>query len=747
MRHISTIDDGWTFTRESPATDTAWEAVTLPHAWNTSPDGVPTGVDDRGPGTYRRALTVPAATTGSRVFVEFGAAGTVAAVTCNGRSVGEHRGGYSAFRCELTDTLTSDGTGEIVVRVDNSPTDDVYPLMGDHTIFGGLYRGARLVVVDPVHIDLADHGGPGVIARQIELTDTTARIEVTVQAHNDGPDPAVAPVEVRIVDAEGNEVADARTDASIAAHRDTIVTLTCEIDRPRRWDGRRDPHCYMVTARLGDDDVTIPLGLREFRIDPDAGFVLNGRPYPLRGVSRHHDIDGTPAVTDAQIAADLDLIDEIGATAVRLAHYQHPETVLTECDRRGVVVWAEIPVNSQVSIADPTTNAESQLRELIAQQRHHPSIVCWGIQNETAIGEHAADPRPTTEHLAGLARELDPDRVTAQAQLMLVTPEDPINRLCDANAQNLYHGWYVGDTDGAGPALDRHRAANPDIPLGLSEYGADARPDFHAEAPAAGDYTEEYEAIFHEAYWATISGRPWLWATFVWNMFDFASVIRNEGGTRGFNMKGLVTRDRRVRKDAFWFYRSRWSDEPMLHICSKGFVHRAVDQIDVKVYSNAPSVTLRANGSEVGTVDSDTGIFTWKVDLADGENTIVAVAGSLRDEATFVRVDEPDPSYVCPNPRRVVSADRMDSWYEEAGITVDPTRFGTHSVLGDLLDDPRARSVLVDAFGTAMLEHPQLEIARGFTLDFVISAVAGDLSIEDRRRLHESLAAIDKPTD
>lgn len=747
MRRIETLSGSWELAKgdggaEGPG---PWNPVTLPHAWNTSPGGIPAAADERGVGWYRRALHVPEVAEGRRAFLEIAAAGTVADVHVGGTHLAHHRGGYSAFRCDLTGALDAAGRGLLAVRVDNSPTGDVYPLAGDHTIFGGLYRPVRLLVVGPVHVDLLDHGGPGVVVRQLSLDDAAARVRVTVRVANDGAARAREEVAIRLRDQAGAEVAAATAAVTIAPGAVAEAAAELVIERPRRWDGRRDPHRYHVLAELAGDQVELAFGLRSFTIDPQTGVTLNGRPYRLHGVSRHHDVNGTPAVSRAEIERDIDLVTELGATALRLAHYQHAEDVLDLCDERGLVVWAEVPVNAQVSTSDPFTNAAAQLTELIRQQRHHPSILCWGVQNEAVIGERVADPRPVTARLVALVREEDPDRPTAQAQLTLVAPGDPINRLADLNALNLYHGWYHDRAEQVGAALDAHRAAHPEVPLGLSEYGADARPDYHASEPVPGDYTEEYQARFHEIYWRAIEERPWLWASFVWNLFDFASVIRDEGGTRGFNMKGLVTRDRRIRKDAFWWYKAHWSGEPVLHVCARRFANRHEPEIEVKVYANHPEVRLLAGGQDLGTRRSQDRIFRWRVRLAPGETTVVAIAGGQRDEAIFRLVDAPDPSYVCPAPRRVSGRGDMASWYEGAGIEVDPGRYGTWSLLGDLLDDPATRAILVEEFGPRLFDDPRLEMARGFPLDFVLSAAGAGLSDDRIVSLHTRLSAVPKP--
>ncbi len=777
MRNVQVVDDGWEFSHDREPD--RWDPVTLPHAWGEDTSGVEPArllVAPRGVGTYRRPLML-GPLGGDRVVLEVGAAGTVADVSVDGTPLCSHRGGYGAFRCDLTDALDADGRGTLTIRVDNSPTDDVYPLMGDHTIFGGLYRGARLVRVPPVHIDLAAHGGPGVVVRQVSLDEARAEVSVTVSVahHGTASTAASVAVQVHIVDAGGTVVARAQAPATIEPGAVGAVTVPLTVDAPRRWDGRRDPYLYRVVAEVhraapdaapgvrpqprgdatGDDRstaldrVALPLGLRTIEVDPATGVSLNGRPYRLHGVSRHHDVDGSPAVTHVEIVRDLDLICEIGATSVRLAHYQHAEDVLDLCDERGLLVWAEIPVNAKVSPTDPLTNAEAQLTELIHQQRHHPSIVCWGVQNEAVISEAVTDPRPATEALAALARTLDPDRPVTQAQVALVRPDDPINRLCDLNALNLYAGWYYGRAEEVAHTLDAHHAAYPDVPVGLSEYGADARTEFHTDDPRPGDYTEEYQAVLHETYWRVLEERPWVWASYVWNMFDFASSIRDEGGTRGFNMKGLVTRDRQVRKDAFWWYKANWSDEPVLHICGARHVHRHTPEIEVKVYANHPEVRLTANGVDAGAPERDGRIFRWRVHLGEGETSIVARAGDHQATATFVRVDEADPAYLCPAPRRVRGAgggDGMSSWYEDADITVDLTTFGTWTLVGELLDEPATRAILVERFGEELLAHPMLEMARDMPLDMVLSVSAPDMDDAELRALHERIHAVPKPT-
>lgn len=762
MRTTAPLNEGWRFVRadvglegtREPRDTAPWEDVTLPHSWNAAADQQANRDYHRGACWYRTDLHVPELADGRRAVVEFAAAGTVADVYVGERHLGRHRGGYSAFRFDVTDALDGDGRGLLSVRVDNSPVDDVYPLMGDHTMFGGLYRPARVVTVDPVHLDLFDHAGPGVVVRQVALDDAEARLAASVRVANDGTAPDGADVVVRVLDQAGTEVSRGSAVVDLSPGGVTTVDLDLAVAEPRRWDGRHDPYLYRVVAEVrsggGDDAVEIPLGLRTFSVDPQTGAQLNGRPYRLHGVSRHHDVNGSPAVTDADIERDMALIDEIGATVVRLAHYQHAETTLDLCDRLGLVVWAEIPFNARVSSVDPVTNAAEQLRDLIRQQRHHPSIVCWGVQNESTLSEAAADPRPTITALAAVARDEDPDRPVAQANVGHVDPSDPVNGLVDLNAANIYSGWYYGDAEQAGGMLDRLHEAHPEVPVGLSEYGADARPEYHSTAPRPGDYTEDYQAVMHETYWRLIDARPWVWASFVWNMFDFASAIRDEGGTAGFNMKGLVTRDRAVRKDAFWWYKANWSTEPVLHICAKRFVNRHEADIEVKVYANQPEVRLLVDGEDQGVRTSSDRIFRWDVRLGSGDTEVVALAGDQRDHATFRLVDAPDAAYLCPAPRIVRTGDgsgRINSWYEEAGIERDLSVYGTWTPLGELLDNPDTCAILVGLLGPGLTDHPMIEMARGIPFDMIATVAASHLDDDDLAALHARLTAVPKPAE
>ena len=759
MREIRALDEGWSFVRDDVGAEAArtgagpFVPVTLPHTWNAIDGYTGGGEYHRGRCWYRRDLDV-GPVDGRRVYVEFGAAGMVADVYAGATHLGTHRGGYSIFRFDLTDAIDDDGRITLGVCVDNAARDDVYPIFGDHTFFGGLYRNARLITVPDVHLDLAQHGSPGVLLNQASLTDDEGVVRARVSVRNAGLTDAAPTVTARVLDGDAT-VATATATATVGAGGVALTELMLTVTDPRRWDGLRDPHLYDIVVQLhGDaDEVRLPLGLRTFDVDAASGPRLNGRHYPLHGASRHQDSEAKgPALLPEDHERDLALFRELGVTVIRLAHYQHDQCFYDLCDRAGIAVWAEIPFNAQAAKDDPDTNALEQMTDLLHQCMHHPSIVCWGVQNEITLGEARCDPRPTVAKLAELVRSIDPSRPTAQANLGQVTAGDPIHALVDLDALNLYSGWYYGTADELGPALDELHAARPELRVGLSEYGADAYVGYHSAAPVAGDYTEEYQSLLHEEIWRAVAERPYVWCSFVWNMFDFAAAARAEGSRSGRNMKGLVTYDRSTKKDAFYWYKANWSTEPFVHICSKRFVNRHESPTLVRVYSNQPQVRLEVDGVDVGAGAGPDHVFEWKVQLDASGTTIRAVAdGTTGDEATFVRVDVADESYVCPQPSTFGGRTmRRESWYEKEGLTADPSIYSTWSSIGELLSNPRTREVLVDVMGPEFggegnLGNSLINEQTPLTVDFIAGYAPEVFTEAKLRELHDRLRRIPKP--
>ena len=626
MRSTTKLMKNWQFTGPDGKT----VAVDLPHTWNNI-DGQDGGNDYwRGTCTYKTQFAAPVFDAAAQqVWLQFEGVNASAKVTLNGVEVARHDGGYSTFRADITAVLA--GTNELTVEVDNSKNDRVYPQKADFTFYGGIYRDVTLIVVNKNHIAMDHLGGPGV---QITPTVNGSNADINVKTLTEGD----GEVEFSILDADGKEVLTGKGN-------DTTVTL----NNPRLWDGVRDPYLYTCAVRLvlnGEvqDEVRQRFGVRCFHVDPQKGFFLNGRHYPLHGVSRHQDRKGLGnAITREMHDEDMQLIKELGANTIRLAHYQHDQYFYDLCDEAGMVVWAEIPYISE-HMNNGRENTISQMKELITQNYNHACIVCWGVSNEITIS--TKDKRDMLDHhrvLNDLCHEMDKTRLTTLACYAMCGPFNPVAHITDLVSWNLYLGWYVPGLFLNDLWMDFFHLCYPNRALGFSEYGAEGMPNLHSEHPHRGDHTEEYQAIYHEYMLRCFDRHKWLWSTHVWNMYDFAADARDQGGEPGMNHKGLVTFDRKTKKDSFYIYKAWWSDEPFVHICSKRFVDRTQDEIEVKVYSNQKNVTLYVNGEKL---DEQAGehIFKFRVKL-NGETKVQAVAGDCIDDAMFRKVDTPNPAY------------------------------------------------------------------------------------------------------
>ena len=626
MRSTTKLMKNWQFT----GPDGKATAVDLPHTWNNI-DGQDGGNDYwRGTCIYKTQFTAPAFDKDTQqVWLQFEGVNASAKVTLNGVEVARHDGGYSTFRADVTALLAD--SNELIVEADNSKNDRVYPQKADFTFYGGIYRDVSLLAVNRNHIALDYLGGPGV---QITPTVNGANADIEVKTWMEGD----GEIEFSIYDAAGAEVLTGKG-------LDTTVTL----EHPHLWDGVRDPYLYTCAVRLvlnGEvqDEVRQRFGVRSFSVDPKRGFFLNGRPYPLHGVSRHQDRKGLGnAITREMHDEDMQLIKELGANTIRLAHYQHDQYFYDLCDEAGMVVWAEIPYISE-HMPNGRENTISQMKELIVQNYNHACIVCWGVSNEITIStKDNRDMRDNHHVLNDLCHEMDKTRLTTLACYAMCGPFNPVAHITDLVSWNLYLGWYVPGLFLNDLWMDFFHLCYPNRALGFSEYGAEGMPNLHSSHPRRGDHTEEYQAIYHEYMLRCFDRHKWLWATHVWNMYDFAADARDQGGEPGMNHKGLVTFDRKTKKDSFYIYKAWWSDEPFVHICSKRYADRTENEIEVKVYSNQKQVSLYVNGEKLSEQEGEH-IFKFRVKL-NGETKVQAVAGDSIDDAVFRKVDAPNPDY------------------------------------------------------------------------------------------------------
>lgn len=681
VRTTRVLSDGWVFAKgaKAPAGGAPeWTRVTVPHSWNrvghyTNPGDHPNRPETldgyQGVAWYRLEFDAPRDPRGKRTFLEFDAASRTAEVWLNGKRLGSHAGGFSRFRFDATDALKPGAANTLMVRVDNTAPDvgtataDVLPLAGDFFVHGGLYRPVRLIVTDGVHFDMLDHGGSGVYATTRSIGGGRALIDVRWRARNDTARPARVGAVVRLLDASGAVKAEQRRPVTLAGGAGGEASVTLDVADPHLWNGVADPYLHRLSVDLVGADgrvldrVEQSFGIREVRVDPARGLFLNGKPLRLHGVGYHQDREGKGwAVSDADIAEDVAIMREMGANTIRLTHYQHGQPIHDLADRYGLLVWDEIPLVSRWTMGAATTasdglreNAAQQMRELIRQNGNHASVIAWGIANEVDFGKSipifitnkdgpAPDPMPLLAELNAIAKAEDPSRPTAIATCcegrLLGDAEVPITAgAADVSGANRYFGWYYGEPAGLGPHLDALRAARPNQPLSVTEYGAGGATSIHTDNALGGDVDqrgrnqpEEYESYIHETAWATLSSKPYLWATWLWNSFDFATTRRREGDAIDINTKGLVTYDRAIRKDAYYFYKANWSAAPTVHINGRRYVDRAYPFTDVRVYSNAPETELVIGGKSLGTMkDCPQRICVWpKVALATGSNAVIA---------------------------------------------------------------------------------------------------------------------------
>lgn len=677
-RNMLNINSGWKFILEKnigdastvPAIpqkafdDSAWEQVSVPHTWNNL-DGQDGGGDYyRGSGWYRKSVHLSSGDYSKKqVFIEIGAANRVADVYVNGQFVGNHKGGYSAFRFDITDRIKLDEDNVIAVKVNNQDN-NMMPKSGDFTFHGGMYRDVSILSTDKVHIDAMDYASSGVYLTPSNVSEQSADLNIRATIVNDSAEARTMAVEANLYDAEGALIQSVKDEiVNVQAKGSYSFNKNISIAKPRLWDGRKDPYQYVVVTNVYQDGELIDTirektGFRYFYVDKDEGFFLNGEYYDLHGVNKHQDrLNMGNAITSKEQDEDMAYISEIGATTLRLAHYQHDKYAYDLTDERGIVAWAEIPlVNSMENTDSFRNNVKDQLKELVRQNYNHPSIVFWGIHNEQWPNNGVID--QFLQELWDLAKAEDQNRLVTLATAQ--SDSQPLSWKSDVTAWNKYFGWYEGNINGFGPWIDGVKSRNPNGKIGMSEYGAGANINHHEENPpivtpgaSGGFHSEEFQSQYHESQWKQMDERKFIWGKFVWNMFDFASDGKDEGGQKGLNDKGLMTYDRKVKKDSFFFYKANWSEEDVIYISSRRFVERFTETTYAKIYSNMDSVELFVNGVSFGVkkaTDSDVSYGTFKFDqipLQFGDNVIRAVGArdgvSYSDEVVWKRMKYSTP--------------------------------------------------------------------------------------------------------
>lgn len=668
--------------------------VSIPHTWNNY-DGQ-NGEENykRGYGYYIKKLLKPDIPEDYKIYLEFEGVNSIANVFINNELVTTHEGGYSTFNVEITDYFTDDII-EVVVEASNVATSHVYPQVADFTFYGGMYRKVNLVTLPQTHFNMNKYGAKDIFyTSKIDKSDAQIKVESSINNIQWSDQ-----LRTFITDADGQIV----SECYAPANKENITNLT--VFDVHLWNGTKDPYLYTLTTQIirGNDvidEVVLNLGIREYYVDPSQGFFLNGESYPLRGVSRHQDKCkiGNALSLDDHIK-DADIIKELGANTIRLAHYQHSEDFYNICDKYGFIVWAEIPFISVMNSDEKAhENAVSQLKELIYQNRNHPSIVCWGISNEITIGGNKEGLTNNLKYLNTLVHDLDASRLSTIAQVSMLPIDSDHNFITDVVSYNHYFGWYGGTFEQNEEWFDNFHSTYPEIPIGISEYGCEGIINWHSDNPINQDYTEEYQTAYHEYMAKMINERQYLWATHIWNMFDFGADNRNEGGIKGRNNKGLVSFDRKLKKDSFYVYKSYWSDSPFVHIAEKKFSHRDKEKIDIKVYSNQSKVSLYVDGEFIDEI-SGANIFKFKnITLNNNDWTTVVAKStdSKKDVAYFKLVDKLPDSYTKPREEEQISGAK--NWFEEVNkdnikdltFTFEKEYFSIEDTVEDILNNSEA---------------------------------------------------------
>ncbi len=743
MRSVVNFNKDWKFYKgvaELSARQGDGELVCLPHTWNAT-DGQDGGNDYfRGSCLYVKKVAKTELPQGEKVYLEINGANSSADVYVNGKKLAHHDGGYSTWRVDFTNEVQEEN--EIAVVVDNAPNDRVYPQTADFTFYGGLYRNVNLIGVPATHFDLDYYGAKGLkITPVVDGKNANVEVEVFVTDLQAGDE-----LVYTVYDKEEKELMQVKT-------TDTKANFT--IENVRLWKGRKDPYlycCEVEIVRGGEaiDAVCSRFGCRSFAIDPERGFILNGEEYPLRGVSRHQDRLGIGnALLPEHHEEDIDLIMEVGATTIRLAHYQHDQYFYDLCDEKGLVIWAEIPYISQ-HMPTARENTISQMKELISQNYNHASIVVWGLSNEITISGSSPDLIENHHLLNDLAHEMDKTRLTTIACVSPCSMDDPYVQIPDVVSYNHYFGWYGGDTSMNGPWFDKFHAKFPKLPIGISEYGCEAL-NWHTSDPKQGDYTEEYQAYYHEELIKQIFSGKYIWASHVWNMFDFGADARAEGGENGQNHKGLVTMDRKYKKDSFYAYKAWLSDEPFVHLCGKRYIDRVEDVTKVTVYSNQPEVELFVNGESIGKKTSAEHFFYFDVKNV-GESEIVAKAGELQDSGKIRKVDTMNEEYILKEKGVVLN------WFD---VDMPEGRYSLNDKMSDIMQCFRGKLWVAKVFmkikkslggGKAMggfeMSEGMMQMMGGFTV-LRLTSLLGNMNVnftkEDLLKMNKQLNKIRKP--
>lgn len=653
-RSVESFNSGWSF-KKAPAEkelavnarkwDSGWSEVEIPHTWNAKDMQVQADNFYEGAAYYKKQYFFPTELKGKRVFLRFEGVGSCAEVFVNGMLATSHKGGYSAFACEISPLLKAGEENEIIVKADNKSRPDVIPI--NHNLFGvygGIYRPVWLIVTEPYNISVTDCASPGVYVTQKNVSKKQADVNVKVKLDNGTLQPAPVTLQNTIYNQEGKQIATQSRSFELSAQGEQAYESSFTIKNPTLWQGRENPYLYKVVSRLIKDGKVIdemvqPLGLRKYEIVAGKGFYLNGEKYPMYGVTRHQDWWGLgSALKNENHDFDLATIMDVGATTVRFAHYQQSDYLYSRCDSLGLIIWAEIPFVNRVS-GEEAENCRNQLREMIRQSFNHPSIYVWGLHNE--VYQPHQYTRELTQSLHDLAKTEDPDRYTVSVN-GYGHMEHPVNLVADIQGMNRYFGWYEKKIQDIKPWVENLEKEYPHQKLMLTEYGADANLNHQTEYLGEAlnwtkeFYPEAFQTKTHEYQWSVIAAHPYIIASYLWNTFDFCAPLWVRGGVPARNMKGLVTFDRKVKKDSYFWYKANWSKDPVLFLTQRRNWDREKKETSVTVYSNIGTPKVYLNGKELSGIREGYTPVHYIIDhvtLENGKNIVKTVV--MKDGKTY----------------------------------------------------------------------------------------------------------------
>ena len=758
------LNDKWLFTKENSKNYIGkeidkGETVTLPHCFN-SIDGQSGEGMFKGECCYQKKINIAEEELNKFIFLEIGAASLVSKVYVNGQLAGSSKCGFSMYRVFLNSLLKC-GENIISIIVDNSRYDDVYPLMADFSFYGGVYREVKLTTTDALHFDLMDNSRDGIYLTQKSIGEDKFELKINGRIINEFNEAKAGKIEFKLLDKEEKIVFTKAIDIEVLKEAEFEVVE--EINKPELWQGIENPYLYKLKAQLHCEEVlyderNMEIGFRTIEITPDKGVLLNGKAIKFNGVSRHQDFAGIGnALTKEHMDLDMSIIKEIGANTVRLSHYQHNDYFYSLCDREGILVWAEIPFISIPTTSDnENKNAKEQLERLIKQAYNHSSIYCWGVQNEITIAIENEQIYEMVKELSAMAKKLDSSRFIAQANIHSVANESSLNELTDFVGYNLYYGWYYKEMEELRTRLDEFHKARPNIPVMVTEYGVDTNPRLHSYNPTVKDYTEEYQLLFQNNALKTFNEREFVLGGYVWAMFDFGSEIRNEGGVKGKNQKGLVTIDRKLKKDSFYLCKAYWSKEHFVKLAGSRFVNRHEELNDIIVISNVDHVKLYVNHEFVSEINSNEPMKKFEeVKLTLGENKIKVEAfdeagNAYSDEMILKHVKEVDESYILKKPEENT---HVTNWFQKFDLSnvqevaIKEGYYSTFDTIEELYKDEQAKAVFKKYFGD-VAESQQFRVMVGLmTIDSMSKRSRFNIPKELLSVINKELNVIPKEQD